>query len=152
MPAGKIPLSSGVGSSQYLPYGVSLRSLQPYAPRRVPISCQEAQRLRRYLRDAFKIYAIERINTAPTATERRKTLSRIKTSALCLIEKDNLPSAYALLAALKSRDYDALRLAYRAITAKGHMPFHQIKRRLPLWTHLLHHIVDPRVAILGGSK
>jgi hypothetical protein len=133
MPAGKIAVSGGVGSLSYIPYGVSVRSLRRHARPRVAIpSCHEVQRLRRYLRDTFKIYALDRATQAPTATERRRTLVKIKTSAARLVSIPNRPNAYALLDALETRDYDALNLAYGALTAKGHNPM-LFKRRLRHW-------------------
>jgi len=52
---------------------------------------------------------------------------------LLLFERQNLPNAYALLAALGSRDYGALNLAYRVLIANGHEP-QRLKRRLRHWT------------------
>jgi hypothetical protein len=130
MPAGKIAVSGGVGPLSYVPYGVSVRSLRRYArPRAGPPSCQEVQTLRRYLRDTFKIYTLDCATLAPTATERGKALGRIKNSAALLIARPNLPNAYALLAALETRDYDALNFAYSALTRKGHDP-QRVKKKL----------------------
>ena len=142
MPAGKIALSGGVGPLSYIPYGVSVRSLRRRARPHVPIpSCQEVQGLRRYLRDTFKIYALDCGTAAPTATERRKTLRGIKNSAALLIAEPNLQNAHALLKALESRDSDALSMAYRALTAGGHEPFWQLKRRLRHWS--MNSPIDP---------
>jgi hypothetical protein len=151
MPAGKLTASRGVGSLSYLPYGINIRSMsRPYKkPGVKALDCQEIQDCRRYLRDAFKMYALDYVQLAPTATERRKTLGRIKNSAERLILIPNLPNAYALLSAMESRDYDALQLAYGALTAKGDMPFHQIKRRLLHWSYLSS--VD-REAIIAAAR
>jgi hypothetical protein len=150
MPAGKIAVSGGAAPRPYVHYGISISSIEPYAkkPCATPIDCQEIERLRRYLRRTFEIYMIECAAGSPTATERRKTLDGIKGSAALLIERQNLPSAYALLAAMGSNDHDALRMAYSALRAKGHNPY-QIKRRLPLWTHLS--LVD-RAGILSAAQ
>jgi hypothetical protein len=113
------------------------------------LDSQEIQDYRRYLRDTFKMYALDCTTLAPTARERRKTLGIIKNSAERLILIPNLPNAYDLLAAMESRDYGALNLAYGALTAGGHMPFHQIKRRAPHWTRLSS--VD-REAIIAAAR
>jgi hypothetical protein len=135
--AGKIAISGGVGLRPYVPCGVSIRSLRRYAKPRVAIpSCQEAKRLRENLRSIFKTYALDCANPAPTATERRKTLGRIKNSAAHLIAAPSRRNADALLDALETPDYDALGMAYRALTANGHEP-QRLKRRLRHWGDII---------------
>jgi hypothetical protein len=135
--AGKIAISGGVGLRPYVPCGVSIRSLRRYAKPRVAIpSCQEAKRLRENLRSIFKTYALDCANPAPTATERRKTLGRVKNSAAHLIAAPSRRNAYALLDALETRDYHALGMAYRALTANGHEP-QWLKRRLRHWGDII---------------
>jgi hypothetical protein len=134
MPAGKIAVSGGVGYWQYLPYGVSIRSMLRYAkPRVKPLDCQEIQDRRRYLRDTFKTYIFDCSNAAPTATERRRSLVRIKNSAALLLSIPSTQNHYAFLSALETRDSDALSMAYRALTAECHSP-QRLKRRLRHWT------------------
>jgi hypothetical protein len=129
--AGKIAISGGVGLRPYVPCGVSIRLLRRYAKPRVAIpSCQEAKRLGENLRSIFKTYALDCANPAPTATDRRKTLGRVKSSHL--IAAPSRRNAYALLDALETRDYDALGTAYQALTANGHEP-QRLKRRLRHW-------------------
>jgi hypothetical protein len=150
MPAGKIAVGGGVGYWPYLSYGISIRSMRRYAKPRVrPLDCQEIQHRRRYLRDTFKTYIFDCSNAAPTATERRKTLGRIKNSAALLIAEQNNRNASALLAALESRDSDALGMAYRALTASGHGPFWLLKRRLRHWS-----IIPPidREAVVAAAR
>ena len=134
MPAGKINLSGGIAPRPYIHFGVNIRSLRRYAKSRVATpSRAEVKWLRRNLRDTFEIYMIDCATIAPTATERRKTLMRIKSSAARLVSMPNSATASDLLKALETQDFDALKLAYRALTATGHKPF-QIKRRLRQWT------------------
>lgn len=135
--AGKIAISGGVGLRPYVPCGVSIRLLRRYAKPRVAIpSCQEAKRLGENLRSIFKTYALDCANPAPTATDRRKTLGRVKNSAAHLIAAPSRRNAYALLDALETRDYDALGMAYRALTANGHEP-QRLKRRLRHWGDII---------------
>ena len=67
---------------------------------------------------------------------------------MLLFERQNLPNAYALLAALGSRDYGALNLAYRVLIANGHEP-QRLKRRL---RHLTIISSIDRAAIAAGAK
>lgn len=67
---------------------------------------------------------------------------------MLLFERQNLPNAYALLAALGSRDYGALNLAYRVLIANGHEP-QRLKRRLRHWTIISS--ID-RAEIAAGAK
>jgi hypothetical protein len=135
MPAGKIAVSGGVGPLLYLPYGVSINSMRPrYAKQGVnPPDCQEIQHLRRYLRDTFKLYALDCRRSPPTATERRQALRRIKAAAERVVSMPNSATAGHLLTALETPDLDARKLVYRPLTAAGHNPL-QFKRRLRHWT------------------
>jgi len=120
MPAGKIPISDGVGLRAYVPYGISISSSLRYAKQGSEIpDCAEIERLRRRLRSAFRRYVIDCGTIAPTATERRKVLRKIKALATRLAASPNRPNAWALLDALETPDLGARKLAYQALSTRA---------------------------------
>lgn len=148
MPAGKADISGGVAEAKRLHFGVSIRSLRRYKKPRVAIlSRAEVRKLRRDLRFTFRIYAIACATVAPTATERRKALNKIQTSAARLVSMPNPSTANDFLTALETRDFHARNLAYRALTARGQKPF-QIKKRIRHWT--IASSVD--LIVIGAAK
>ena len=113
MPAGKLALRGGVGFRPHVPDGISIRSLQRYAKPRAKITDpREVEKLENDLCFAFRRYITYRAAIAPTATERRKMLTRIKTSATRLVSARNRPNAWGLLDALDAPDHGTRDLVY----------------------------------------
>jgi hypothetical protein len=134
MPAGKAAVTGGVSWAMRLHFGVSIRSLRRYAKPRVAILKREdAKKLRHSLRSAFQIYMIDCATPAPTGTQRRKELRKIRAAARRLAAHPNWRAADGLLKALDTPDLDARIVAYKVLTAKGYTPF-QFKRTLRHWT------------------
>jgi hypothetical protein len=134
VPAGKATVSGGVAWGKRLHFGLNMRSMRRYAkPTVAALSLAELTKYRRDLRWAFRIYAIDCVNLAPTGTVRRKGLRKIGAAAARLVLTPNHATADELLTALDTPDLDARRLAYTAMTTKGHEPV-QVKRRLRHWT------------------
>jgi len=128
--AGKIAVRGGVAPQPYVHFGISIRALRRYKMRRTAIpDCTEVKKLRIKLRSAFRRYMIDCATIAPTATERRKALARIKTSAARLASIPNRPNAWVLLDALDTPDLGARHLVYRALRTRAG-PF---KRSLRNW-------------------
>jgi hypothetical protein len=84
------------------------------------------------IRRALKIYRIDCASTAPTMTERRKAIARIKNAAGRLATNKSRSAAWDLLTALDTPDLDARKLAYGQLTARGHTPL-PLKRTLRHW-------------------
>jgi hypothetical protein len=94
---------------------------------------EDAKKLRHSLRSAFQIYMIDCATPAPTGTQRRKELRKIRAAARRLAAHPNWRAADGLLKALDTPDLDARIVAYKVLTAKGYTPF-QFKRTLRHWT------------------
>jgi hypothetical protein len=107
--------------------------MRRYAKRGVAaLTVAELKQCRRDLRFAFKIYRIDCASAAPTGTERRKALTRIKNAAERLAAYQNPSAADDLLTALDTPDLDARKLAYIQLRAKGHKAL-QFKKALRHW-------------------
>jgi hypothetical protein len=116
-----------------LPFGVSVRSMRRYAkPKIAALSVADLKKYRRNLRFAFNSYAIDCAGVAPTATERRKPLARIKSAAEHFAAYLSPSAADDLLTALDTPDLDARTLAYKQLRAKGHRAL-QFKNALRHW-------------------
>lgn len=136
MPAGKAGVTGGVAWAKRVHFGVNVRSMRRYAKPRTPaLTVAELREHRRALRFTFKIYSIDCANQAPTATERRNALTKIKTPARRLADERSWSSADTLLTTLDTADLDARRLVYRQLTKKGLDPL-QFKKTLRNW-HIL---------------
>lgn len=130
MPAGKLALRGGVGFRPHVPDGISIRSLQRYAKPRAKITDpREVEKLENDLCFAFRRYITYRAAIAPTATERRKMLTRIKTSATRLVSARNRPNAWGLLDALDAPDHGTRDLVYRVLRTNPLL----FKQRLRHW-------------------
>ncbi len=120
MPSGKAIVSGGVAPATRLHFGLNVCSMRRYAKRGVAaLTVAELKQCRREIRFAFKIYRIDCASAAPTGTERRKALTKIKTAAARFAGNGGRPAAWALLTALDEADYDARKLAYKQLAAKG---------------------------------
>ena len=136
MPAGKAAVKGGLAWAKPLHLGVSVRSMRRYSKPKTPALLVDGLReCRKALRLTFKIYNIDCAKVAPTATERRKTLNKIKTAARRLRKDKSWLSAGELLTALDTPDRDARTLAYGQLSAKGYLPL-QFKKRLRDWPGL----------------
>ncbi len=126
MPAGKVGVSGRAAFARRasLHYGVNIRSVRQYKKSNVAnIAAADIKRLRRDLRLLFTIYDIDCATAAPTVTERRKTLKKIKTSATRLVESGNPKQSWKwagkLLEALNSSDRNTVALVYKQFSASG---------------------------------
>jgi hypothetical protein len=116
-----------------LHFGVNARSMRRYAKLKVPaLSIADLQQCRDHIRFAFEIYRIDCATAAPTMTERRKALAKIKNAAGWLAAHRGRLAAWDLLTVLDTPDLDARRLVYSHLTAKGHNPL-QFKKALRHW-------------------
>ena len=133
---GKAAVSCGLAWStrRSLPFGINIRSMRGYSKSATPkLTVAELRECRQNLRFAFRIYAIDCANSAPTATERRKTLAKIKTAARRLDNDRTWASAGELLTALDTRDLDARKLVYAQLAANGCDPL-LFKKTLLNWS------------------
>jgi hypothetical protein len=152
MPAGKARVTGGIAWAKPLHFGVSVRSMRQYSkPKTAPLASAALRECRQNLRHAFLIYSIDCANNAPTATERRKTLKKIKTTARLLMNDKSRLSAGELLTALDAPDLEARKLAYRQLSARGYQPL-QFKKTLRDWRVLSPFPEDclPALAELAG--
>jgi hypothetical protein len=105
MPAGKATVSGGVTGGACLHFGLNVRSMRRYAkPRVAALSVAQLKKYRRDLRCAFRIYAIDCVNPAPTGTVRRKALRKIRAAAVGLVLMPNYATADELMTALDTPD------------------------------------------------
>ena len=135
MPAGKAAVTGGLAwaKRRTLHFGVSVRSMRRYSkPKTLALTRDDIKECRRELRFTFKIYSIDCARVAPTATERRKALNRIKATARRLRDDKSWSLAGELLTALDTPDLDARKSAYRQLSAKGYQPL-QFKKTLRDW-------------------
>lgn len=135
MPAGKAAVTGGLAwaKRRTLHFGVSVRSMRRYSKPTTPtLTGDGLKECREALRFIFKIYNIDCANIAPTGTERRKALNKIKITARRLSDDKSWTSAGELLTALDTPDLDARKLVYRQLSAKGHDPL-QFKKMLRNW-------------------
>lgn len=120
MPAGRPPVSGGGAFVIPLSHAVNIRSLRLLARRRrppPPLSKLELRERRHLLRRLVSKYRIACATPQPTATERRKTLSKIKTAARRFIKTEERLWADKLLDYLNTADVNTIALIRRNISS-----------------------------------
>ena len=123
MPSGRPGLSGGSALVLPLTHEVSVRSLRLRAKRvrpPPPLTVPELREYRRLLRKLVSIYRIACATPRPTATERRRTLGKIKTAAGRFIETPKKPWANKLRDYLEAADVNTRSILNREIISHGH--------------------------------
>ncbi len=106
-----------------LSHAVNVRSLRRWAKRRTPpppLTVPKLRECRRLLRKLVSIYRIACATPQPTATERRRTLRKIKTAARRFIESPKKLWADKLLDYLAAADVNTSSILYHEIFSHGH--------------------------------
>lgn len=124
MPAGKIPVTSGMAwVSRHPHFGISIRSMRCYAKRSTPaLSVNDLEECRKKLRKAFRRYIIDCSNVALTATEQRKKLNQIKSIARRFLKNQTWDLSQDLLTALNTRSGGVRTLVFNELKRMGHDP------------------------------
>src|SRR5260370_35334209 len=107
-----------------LSHAVNVRSLRRWAKRRTPpppLTVPKLRECRRLLRKLVSIYRIACATPQPTATERRRTLRKIKTAARRFIESPKKLWADKLLDYLAAAELYTSSDLYQEISSHGHM-------------------------------
>ena len=123
MPAGKPGISGGVGWSIPLSHAVNIRSLRlqaKWTPSPAPLTKLELRAHRDLLRKLASKYRIACGTPQPTATDRRKILRKIKTSATRFNDTGKRQWAYKLLNYLGAADLNTRALLSRELVSQGH--------------------------------
>src|ERR1700730_10625168 len=123
MPAGRPGISGGSACILPLTHAVSVRSLRLRAKQvrpPPPLTVLELRKYRRLLRKLVSIYRIACATPQPTATERRRTLGKIKTAAGRFIETPKKSWADKLLDYLEAADVNTRSILNGEIISQGH--------------------------------
>lgn len=120
MPSGKLGPSGGYAWVKALPYSVSIRSLRLWARGSAPsLDVAELRQLRQLLRMHVRVYRIAVQTPLCTATERRKSLGKIKTAATRLNTNISRQWAERFLRSLDDVDANTRAVIYRHLASMG---------------------------------
>jgi len=118
VPTGRPGISRGHAWALPLPDSVNLESLRRWTrPGKMPLATSELQQCQRFLRDLFNQYRIACATPQPTATEQRRVLRRIRTTAARFLKTLTPESANRLLDCLGEVDMNTKSLLYRHISS-----------------------------------
>ncbi len=134
MPAGKVAVTGGMAWVPRNPhFGISIRSMRRYAKRSTPaLSLDDMKDCRSKLRKAFRRYIIDCSNVALTATEQRKEVNLIKSTARRFLKNRTWELSEELNTTLNTCCGNVRTLVSNELKSKGHNPV-QFKYELVHW-------------------
>ena len=120
MPAGKLGISGTPEWRSWLPYKINVRSLRCRAKAgALPLTIQEVRQIRSLLRNSIWRYRNSHKTGQPTATERRKTLRKIRTAAARFAATGKRSWANKLLDQIEAAELDVIQILMDQVNRIG---------------------------------